>query len=891
VAGKVADKTDWWSLKPLVQPVVPTVAASVGTTAAPAPVNPIDAFIRQTLAEKQFPHAPEADRRTLIRRLYFDLIGLPPAPQQVEAFAADSNPAAYEKLVDDLLNSPRYGERWARHWMDTAHFAETHGHDQDRIREFAWPFRDYLIASFNADKPYSRFVEEQVAGDVLYPNDPQATIALGFLAAGPWDESSMTGIQEGTLDRQIARYVDRDDMVSNVMNNFASATVQCARCHDHKFDPISQQDYYALQAVFAGVDKANRSYDVDPAVSRQRQELVQRKKLLERDDAQTTAVLSSPPVQAAVAAWEDGLAHNRVQWTVLTPDRATSANGATLVPQPDGSVLSIGIRPEKDIYTLSAHVPVAQITALRLEVLADDRFPHHGPGRQDNGNLHLSEIQLFAGDEHGSPLPWSAASADYNQPDWGVERAIDGIEDTAWGIYPEVGKSHLAVFELKNKLSLPADKKITIVLKQLHGGGHLIGRARLSVTDASVPAGVTTALNPLPASITALLGKPPDQRSPADRLALARFQQREAAQHELTALPKPSHIYAAAHEFEPDGGHVQPNGLRPVEVLYRGDITQPRGVAAPGALSCIAALAPRFKLDHPEDEGARRAALAHWLTDRRNPLTWRSIVNRVWQYHFGRGLVDTPNDFGRMGSLPTHPALLDWLAVDFRDHGQSLKRLHRLIVTSATYRQSSRIADIPIGQTAKAVAADVDNRFLWRMNRQRLDAECVRDSVLQVTGRLDLRMGGPSDRQFTTRPGVHVTPVVDYSQFNLDSEAGRRRSVYRFLFRTLPDPFMEAFDCPSGDELTPLRTSSITVQQALAMWNDAFVARHCEYLAARVQGLGATMRDRVAAAVQLVFDRPAREDELREFTTYADKHGLANLCLVLFNTNEFLFVN
>ena len=207
-------------------------------------------------------------------------------------------------------------------------------------------------------------------------------------------------------------------------------------------------------------------------------------------------------------------------------------------------------------------------------------------------------------------------------------------------------------------------------------------------------------------------------------------------------------------------------------------------------------------------------------------------MNRVWQYHFGRGLVDTPNDFGRMGSLPTHPALLDWLAVDFRDHGQSLKRLHRLIVTSATYRQSSRIADIPAAQTAKAIAADVDNRFLWRMNRQRLDAECVRDTVLEVSGRLDLRMGGPSDRQFTLRPGVHVTPVVDYSQFNLDSEAGRRRSVYRFLFRTLPDPFMEAFDCPSGDELTPLRTSSITVQQALAMWNDAFVARHCEFLAA-----------------------------------------------------------
>ena len=311
-AGKIADKTDWWSLKPLEQPAVPS-----GEAGAPAPSNPIDAFIRQTLREKHFPHAPETDRRTLIRRLYFDLIGLPPTPQQVEAFVSDSNAAAYERLVDELLSSPRYGERWARHWMDTAHFAETHGHDQDRIREFAWPYRDYLIASFNADKPYGRFVEEQVAGDVLYPEDPQATVALGFLAAGPWDESSLRDIQEATLDRQIARYVDRDDMVSNVMNNVTSTTVQCARCHDHKFDPISQRDYYALQAVFAGVGKANRAYDSDPTVGRRRRELVQRKQLLDRDDAQSTAFLLSPDVQAAVASWEESLSHNRARWTVL----------------------------------------------------------------------------------------------------------------------------------------------------------------------------------------------------------------------------------------------------------------------------------------------------------------------------------------------------------------------------------------------------------------------------------------------------------------------------------------------------------------------------------------------------------------------------------------------
>ena len=303
LAGQVADRTDWWSLKPLVQPTIPNVPA----------INPIDAFVRQGLQEKGFPHAPDADRRTLIRRLYFDLIGLPPKPEQVEAFAADADPNAYDKLVDALLASPRYGERWARHWMDTAHFAETHGHDQDRIREDAWPYRDYLIASFNADKPFGRFAEEQIAGDVLYPDDPQATVALGFLAAGPWDESSLRDIQENTLDRQIARYIDRDDMVSNVMNNFASATVQCARCHDHKFDPISQQDYYALQAVFAGVDKADRTFDADPAVGRKRHELVARQKTLDRDDAEARALLGSAKVQAEVAAWEQTGVHDRVE--------------------------------------------------------------------------------------------------------------------------------------------------------------------------------------------------------------------------------------------------------------------------------------------------------------------------------------------------------------------------------------------------------------------------------------------------------------------------------------------------------------------------------------------------------------------------------------------------
>ncbi len=309
--------------------------------------------------------------------------------------------------------------------------------------------------------------------------------------------------------------------------------------------------------------------------------------------------------------------------------------------------------------------------------------------------------------------------------------------------------------------------------------------------------------------------------------------------------------------------------------------------AFPGALSCVSAIPARFEIHDESSEGARRAALAQWLTSRENPLTWRSVVNRIWQYHFGRGLVATPNDFGRMGSLPSNPELLDWLATWFRDHGQSIKKLHRLIVTSATYRQTSAIGDA----SRLANTLDVDNQFLWRMNRTRLDAECIHDTVLAASGKLDLRMGGPSDRQFDLKPGIHVTPLIDYGKFDLDSPAGSRRSIYRFLFRTLPDPFMEALDCPAGDMITPSRENSVTVQQALAMWNDAFIVCQCRHFAERLRTMGSTTDDYVCAAFRLSLGREPSPDERQDFTDYADQYGLESLCRLVFNFNEFVFVD
>lgn len=873
LAGEVKDKRDLWSLRPL-----PT-AASIKLRNDRRPS--IDAFVQEKLEASNLKLAPEATRLSLIRRVYFDLIGLPPTPEEVHAFVADPATNAYELLVDRLLDSPRYGERWARHWIDAAHFAETHGNDQDRIRENAWPYRDYLIQSLNADKPYGRFIQEQVAGDVLFPDDPQATVALGFLAAGPWDESSLRDIREDTLDRQIARYLDRDDMIANVINNVTSLTVQCARCHDHKFDPISQADYYALQAVFSGVERANRTYDADPAVGAKRRKLVARRGQLQQKGPALLAELLASPIQEQVADWERRLGSQGTVWRPLDPESFISSDGATLTKLSDGSVLSGGIRPERDTITIVAPITLPRVTAVKLDVLTDDSLPHRGPGRQDNGNLHLSEFEVFV-EGSDSPLSLVNPRADFDQQDWGIARAIDKVEPTAWGIYPQVGRTHAAVFELREPLISTAATKLKIVMKQRHGGGHLIGRARLMISDAAPP----VRLDVLPEQIAAILAISPEQRSDQQRIDLALFQQTEEVERQSVQLPPPSKIYSAAADFEPEGGLRPPPGPRPIHVLHRGDINHPRDTAVPGTLGCVVGLKSRFEIAATAPESERRAALARWLTDSQNALTWRSIVNRVWHHHFGRGLVGTLNDFGHMGEVPTHPELLDWLAIEFRDQGQSLKQLHRMIVTSATYRQTTNISP-------EAAAADPDNRLLSRMNRTRLDAECVRDAVLQATGRLDLRMGGRSDRQFDLQPGIHVTPKVDYTKFNLDSDLGRRRSIYRFLFRTLPDPFMETLDCPSGDQITPTRTNSVTVQQALALWNDVFIARHCEHIAGRIQNEpdSKQMRQQIARASELILCRRATEAELDALVAYAEKHGLANVCRLLLNSNEFLFVN
>jgi hypothetical protein len=868
-----------WSLQPLKKSAPPkTKNKSWAKT-------PVDQFILAKLKEKGMKPSPPTDKRTLLRRVTFDLIGLPPTPEEMENFLRDKSPNAFDKVVDQLLASPRYGERWARHWLDVVHYADTHGHDQDRPRPNAWPYRDYLIQSFNEDKPYAQFVEEQIAGDVLFPKKPDGVVALGFLAAGPWDLSSQMAIMDDTADKKIARYLDRDDMIMTTMSTFVSSTVHCARCHNHKFDPISQKEYYNLQAVFAGVDRVDRPYDLDAKTHATRHALLKKKTALDVKDKKIFDSLLKPEIQEQVAAWEKTVTGEGI-WTVLEPKSFSSAAGVTLTKQKDFSLLASGIAPLTDVYTITADTDLKNITAVRVEILTDASHPRNGPGRQpENGNSKLSEIKLSAAPKTNSsalkPVPLRKPSADFSQKDWEINKALDGDTNTAWGIFPETGKPHFAVFELKKNLGFQNGTTLTFTLEQLHGREHTILRPRISVTTAPRPVKADSILE----NVKKILAISAGERSVEQKTELTAFYLKNEIEKKLAALPKPESVYAVASDFEPQKNFTAAKTSRPVHLLKRGDINKPGDPASPGGLSCVSDLNPQFEIADANDEGSRRAALAKWISDPKNVLTWRSVVNRVWHYHFGRGIVDTPNDFGEMGSRPTHLELLDWLAVTFLESGGSIKQLHKLILTSAVYQQSS-------SHNEKFAQIDSGNSFLWRMNRTRLDAEEIRDAILQMTGKLDLKMGGPSVMQFQMEdPNPDLTPKVDYAQFDVDSPLSFRRSIYRYIFRTLPDPFMDTLDCADASQLTPVRNISSTALQALAMWNDALVLRQSEHLAARVAKTSDKIEKQIEAIYELALNRAPDRRELKAMKIYAIEHGMANACRIVLNSNEFMFVN
>lgn len=867
----------WWAFRPL------TVPSATRATAQ----HPVDA-----LAGVDPASAPPADRRTLLRRLMVDLHGLLPTPDEVEAFEQDPRPDAFERQVDRLLASPRYGERWARHWLDVVRFAETHGHDQDRPRDHAWPYRDYVIEAFNSDLPFPRFLEEQIAADALYPDEPRRWPALGFLSAGPWDESSLRDIREDTVDREVGRYLDRDDIVSTVMTTFASVTAHCARCHDHKFDPIPQSDYYALQAVFAGTEKAERLYDEDPATNRARLYWMRLQIALDRRDGEILESLLTPELRAEQARWEKALLEIPVTWQPLAATEISASSPVEFHPGPDRSVRVAGSNPATNTYTIVAPVPggMGALTAVRLEVLPDDTLPAKGPGRAANGNLHLTgfSLETRADDAAFRRVELAQPSASHNQEGWDIARALDADPATGWGIHPREGEAHTAVFELAGSPPDPSSpRQLRFTLAQDHGRQHTLGRFRLSVTDAPRPVRAT----PHPDTLLATLRRTASERTPAEHLEAATAFLAGRPARELARLPEPRRVYAGASVFPANGGQKPLTRPRPVHVLRRGEIGRPGTQAQPGALRCLPAFEPTGTsrittgaqagpvTPDPAvpEEARRRAALAQWLSHPDNPLAWRSIVNRVWQHHFGRGIVETPNDFGRMGALPSSPPLLDGLALLLRDDlGGSLKSLHRLILTSAAWKQRA----LP-----PSAAAPLQPRI------RRLDAETFRDSLLRFSGRLDDRMGGPSVRLFAMSPGIHVTPNVDYAAFDADGPGSYRRSIYRFLFRTLPDPLMDTLDCPAGDQSAPVRGESFTALQAFALLHHPFVVRQSAHLAADIAARHREHESQVVEVCRRLWLRAPVPDEHAALVSHLREHGLPHLCRVLLNSNELHFVD
>ncbi len=878
IEDPVVNRFDWWSLQPLSRPTVPDARGDA--TGQNWIRNPVDAFVLAGLKQRELAPTPQANRQTLLRRLYFDLTGLPPTPEEIRAFVDDPDPNAWEKQVDRLLALPRYGEHWGRYWLDLARYADTCGYDKDKLRPNAWPYRDYVIRAFNEDKPYQRFVEEQLAGDELYPGSADGILGLGFIAAGPWDFIGHVEVPESRQDGLEARNLDRDEMVAATMNVFCSMTVQCARCHNHKFDPVTQDHYYGLQAVFAAVDRADRVYEPDPVSEARRAELVaERERLAVEVAAHETAAQNAGG--AELAELEKQLALLKAG---LVPISARAEFGYH-------SAIASSASEEKWV-----EVDLGSAIRSRKVVIrpCHDDFAGIGAGF---GFPEEFTVAVSSGEDEPWTIVFASVTCPVGHPAQPlvIELAetvapVRRIRLTAQRLAERSGDYILALAELQVLDATGGNLAAGVAVHALDSIEAPVRWAKRNLTDgfwpdfgpvAEDPAAIEE-LNSLLVRRSELLKttRPTGWQTRQGELQT----QLAAVDESLAKLPAGKLVHAAATMFSGEGSFRPTLGTpRPVFVLHRGNVAQPLEEAVPGTVPLAAGDPVRFDLSAGHAEGERRAALARWITDRDNPLTWRSIVNRVWLHHFGHGLVDSPNDFGRMGQTPTHPELLDWLACEFRDGRQSFRDLHRLILTSATWQQASA------GDPAKA-ATDSDNRFLWRMPRRRLQAEEVRDAMLAVSGPLDLTMGGPGDQLFGLEKTEH-SPHYSYHLFDPEKAATHRRSVYRFVVRSQPDPFMTVLDGADCAQSVPQRDETLTALQALSLMNNRFVLVMSERLAERLEREHSDPAARVVAGFEAVTGRLPSAEEQADLLAFAEGHGLPALARVLFNLNEFVFVD
>jgi hypothetical protein len=875
---------DFWSFQPLKAQTPPSPRdRSWGH-------GPIDQFIRARQEAIGVHPNKATSRQKLVRRLYLDVLGLPPTPAQVERFVSDRRPDAVARLVDSLLESPHYGERWGRHWLDLARFGESHGFEHDTDRPNAYHYRDFVIEALNRDMPFDQFVRWQIAGDELAPDDLLAWKATGFLAAG----THATQITANQAEKE--RYDELDDIVSTIGTSMLGLSLGCARCHDHKYDPVSTTDYYRMIATFTKTVRSDYELPVDPEGDR---------KAHESWSAEHAAVVGTltdyerAQLPKRFAEWEPtGRPPAIPTWLVLDAAHAASREGATFTTLDDGSFLATGKSGAKDIYTFTTSCALSTVTAIRLEALADPSMVRKGPGRAENGNFQLTEFRASIGTVGSTQqvdLKFASARATFEQKGLPVAAAIDADPNSGWAIDPQFGTNHAALFTLASPLTGAAGKQLTITLKFEGNTRHTMGRVRLAVTGDEAPGLEGTSASMAVADAARALARPRAERSAEEIAAALRWFR--------TQDPEWRKLHAAVDEHarrEPALRRVKvlvsSEGLPPVRLntqgpdfydktylLKRGDLSKKEGEASPGFLPVLMrASSQESTWQHAPPEGSRtpfrRAALAAWITDQdrgAGALLARVIVNRLWQHHFGQGIVGTPSDFGAQGARPTHPELLDWLAGELIRGGWRLKPIHRLILCSATYGQSAEADD---ARSAK----DVSNATLWHFPRQRLDAEVIRDSLLAVSGRLDPRLYGPG---------------------TLD-ESMTRRSIYFTVKRSQLIPMMVQFDAPDGLQGLGRRVNTTVAPQGLLMMNNGQVRACSREFAKRLEASEPKSAEaRVRAAFLTALGRTPSKSESVEAANFireqaqsyggadAGERALADFCQVLFGLNEFLYVD
>jgi mono/diheme cytochrome c family protein len=854
---------DHWAYQPLVRHEPPTIDG--------ATLPPIDAFVRAKLRVEGIEPSPEADRVTLIKRLYYDLLGLPPEPEAVDAFFQNPSPLAYEELVDDLLASPHYGERWGRHWLDVARYADSDGYEKDNPRYNAWKYRDWVIQAVNDDLPFDQFTIQQLAGDLLPDHTTSQLVATGF------NRQTLTNTGGGT-DPEQWRVEAVFDRVETLGTAWLGLTVGCARCHTHKYDAISQREYYQLFAFFnngdetttnvATTDRAMDEYKVAQATY-EAQLAEKRRPLDERRAA----------LAPGLAAWEQDL-QAKLAGKLDQPSKLetvelgtpTSTGGATFDREPDGSLLVTGERPATDTYEVQCTISATGITALQIDTLSHDSLQRSGPGRADNGNFVLSELEARLHTElREVPLTFSSARADVTQKDFDAAQVIDGkLDDGGWAA-GQNAKNHwvLAYLSDESRSALAGQArpaKITVRLTQQYSKSphHTIGRFNLRAMT-----GYDEQLLGLPETVRQVLVVKPESRDQKQNdLLLEHFAGLDSMYRELrTAVDE----FQKQAPFKPEMTvavlQERTNERRVTKMLRRGDFLSPMSEVSTGVLEVLPPLQPRTA-----DAAADRLDLAQWLVAENNPLPARVAVNHIWSHLFGRGLVKTIADFGVRGEAATHPELLDWLATEYRRLGWSRKALIKTIVTSHTYKQSSR-------HRPELADKDPENRWLYRQNRLRVEAEIVRDLHLAASGLLSRQVGGPSVFP-PLPPGIQELSYANNfkwgkSDWNTRSDRPtplapeqdvHRRGMYTFFKRTAPHPSLTTFDCPDANLTNVQRSLSNTPLQALLTLNNTVFLESARGLTHRtLTDVNTNDGERVARMFRLCVARTPSDTETNAF--------------------------